>query len=188
MVASCSKLQCVKCKGASYSFEPFFMLELAIPQTQETVTLQELFAQFGRQDLLEHFLWDCPKCKEKRKVLKSSHIWKFPPVLIVYLKRFESSDSGFRKNDCLVTLDLKGEDFSAFLASPRKTPLRYSPYLFIVGPAHQHHFGDLDQGHYTCSYFDNSDWTVIDDTSVRVLKEPDAVREPHRSSTTPRTT
>lgn len=183
-----SKLQCVKCKGASYSFEPFFMLELAIPQNQQTVTLQELFAQFGKQDLLENFLWDCPKCKDKRKVLKSSHIWKFPPVLILYLKRFESSDSGFRKNDCLVTLDLKGEDFSTFLESPRKTPLRYSPYFFIVVPAHQHHFGDLDQGHYTCSYFDNVEWTVIDDTSVRVLKEPSAVRRLDRSSMTLRTT
>ena len=127
-----SKLQCVECRGASYSFEPFFMLELAIPQNQESITLQQLFSQFGKQDLLENFLWDCPKCKEKTKVLKSNHIWKFPPVLIIYLKRFELSDAGFRKNDCLVTVDLKGEDFAAFLASPRKTPLRYSPYFFIV--------------------------------------------------------
>jgi ubiquitin C-terminal hydrolase len=127
-----SKLQCVKCKGASYSFEPFFMLELAIPQQQDPITLQELFSQFGKQDLLENILWDCPKCKVKRPVLKSNHIWKFPPVLIIYLKRFESTAEGFRKNDCLVTVDLKGEDFSPFLASPRKSPLRYSPYLFIV--------------------------------------------------------
>ncbi len=130
-----SRLQCEKCRTVSYSFEPFFMLELAIPPNQDSVTLQELFSQFGKQDLLDNFLWDCPKCKEKRKALKSSHIWKFPPVLILYLKRFEASDAGLRKNDCLVTMDLRGEDFSAYLASPRKSPLRYAPYLFIVASA-----------------------------------------------------
>jgi ubiquitin carboxyl-terminal hydrolase 8 len=130
-----SRLQCEKCRAVSYSFEPFFMLELAIPPNQDSVTLQELFSQFGKQDLLDNFLWDCPKCKEKRKALKSSHIWKFPPVLILYLKRFEASDAGLRKNDCLVTMDLRGEDFSAYLASPRKSPLRYAPYLFIVASA-----------------------------------------------------
>lgn len=172
-----SKLQCETCKAISYSFEPFYLLELALPADRDVITLKELLTFYTKMDTIENFLWDCYKCKQKRKVSKSCQIWKLPKILIVYYKRFEYTEQGIRKNNALVKINVgEGEDLGGFVSSPFKPQAKYFPYFVI------HHFGEMDQGHYSCSYFDNVEWTVIDDTSVRVLKEISAVNEFYRLS------
>lgn len=172
-----SKIECNTCQSASYNFEPFYLMELSIPEDEDEVTLAELLRYSAKPDLIEGFKWNCPKCKVQKDITKTTHIYKLPPVLALCFKRFEFAEGELRKNNCLVKMQIQGEDFSRFEQGGDKSSKKiYVPYLVIVKfSITQHHFGDLDQGHYTCSYFDNQEWTVIDDASVRVLKENDAV-------------
>lgn len=131
-----SRLQCEVCKTYSYNFELFYMLELNIPQNKEEVTLIELLQNWSKGEYVDNFLWDCEKCKTKRRVIKSWQIWKPPPVLIVYLKRFEHTPNGIRKNNCLVKTNFEGEDFSHIFGSPLKSQSKYIPYFSIVKKTH----------------------------------------------------
>ena len=128
-----SKVECQTCKTASYSFETFFVLELEIPQNRDEITLKELLSLLNKVESTDSLDWDCPNCKEKKKVLKSCSLWKLPPILAVYFKRFErTQNGGYKKNSCLIRVNLEGEDFSEFIGSPKKERYNYSPYFIVV--------------------------------------------------------
>ena len=128
-----SKLECIVCKSASYNFEPFYVLELSLPSGKNTTTLQELLSDSTKEDLLEGFMWDCPKCLVPRQVYKSSHIYKLPPVLVVCYKRFELDGGRCKKNNCLVNMNIDGEDLSKFEQGGQKSgPKTYQPYMITV--------------------------------------------------------
>lgn len=172
-----STLICNTCKSSTYNFEPFYILELSIPEDQDDLSIAEMLEHFSKQEALESFKLDCKTCKVQREANRSMNIYKLPPIFGVCFKRFEVKNKTLVKNNALIRINLSGEDFSGIelgqLSAPKKS---YTPFCIVVSIVlNQHHFGDLDQGHYTCSYFDNHEWTVIDDASVRVLKDRDAV-------------
>lgn len=128
-----SQLECTSCQTSTYSFEPFYIIELAIPPNADELTLSDLLAYSCKADLLENFMWHCPNCKKERQATKTNYIYKLPPILIICFKRFESVDGKLRKNNCLITTNLKGENLSLFEkggdTSKQKT---YIPYMIIV--------------------------------------------------------
>jgi ubiquitin carboxyl-terminal hydrolase 8 len=128
-----SKLECAVCKSASYNFEPFNVLELSLHPGKDTTTLTELLSNSTKEDLLEGFMWDCPKCLVPRQVYKSTHIYKLPPVLVVCYKRFDIESGRCKKNNCLVNMNIDGEDLSKFEQGAKKSgPKTYQPYMIIV--------------------------------------------------------
>ena len=128
-----SKLECTVCKSASYNFELFYMIELSLPLGKDYITLSELLASSTKEDLLDGFLFDCPKCKTARPVKKSTHIYKLPPVLVICYKRFEFRAGKSRKNPCLVSMNISGEDLSKLELGKLKPAAKYySPYMIIV--------------------------------------------------------
>lgn len=128
-----TKLECLVCGASNHNFESFNVIELPLPQGRDTTTLGELLGNLSKEDIVEGFQWDCPKCELKRQVRKSTKIYKLPPVLVVCYKRFTFFQGKFKKNNCLVDLKIDGEDFSKFenggMSSGAKN---YIPYMFIV--------------------------------------------------------
>lgn len=128
-----SKLECTVCKNASYNFEPFYMIELSLPPGKDETTLAELLTHSTKEDVLDGFLYDCPKCLTTRPVTKSSHIYKLPPVLVICYKRFEFRAGKLQKNACLVNMNISGEDLSMFeLGKLKPSAKYYAPYMIIV--------------------------------------------------------
>lgn len=126
-----TKLECVACQSSSFTFEPFTVLELPLPPGRGSTTFANLLHSFTKEDVIEGSEWDCPSCRVKRQVRKTTEIFRLPPVLVIYYKRFEFARGQSKKNDCLVTMKIEGEDLSRFehgAASPKV----YAPYMFIV--------------------------------------------------------
>lgn len=128
-----SKLECTVCKSASYNFEPFNVIELSIPPGKTTTTLNDMLNYLSKEDLVEDFSWDCPKCKVPRQVNKSTHIYKLPPVLVLCFKRFEYKNGSLRKNDCLVKMNIDGEDLSKYEQGAKKSTAKiFIPFMIVV--------------------------------------------------------
>lgn len=128
-----SKLECTVCQTSSYNFEPFYLIEAAIPEDADELSIIDLLEYSTRPDLLEGFLWNCPKCKKDRQVTKTNYIYKLPSVLAVCYKRFEMVNGQLMKNNCLITTELSGEDLSKFEKSGSKSTLKeYVPYMIVV--------------------------------------------------------
>lgn len=132
-----SKLECTACQTSSYNFEPFSIIELGIPPEADELSLIDLLSYSCKPDLLENFLWDCPKCKKDRQVTKTNYIYKLPPVLVICFKRFELVEGKLRKNKCLITAMLHGENLGSFEQGGDKSQSKvYLPYMIIVGHYH----------------------------------------------------
>lgn len=128
-----TKLECTVCKNSSFNFEPFYVIELPLPQGNEVLTLSDLLGKLAKEDLVEGFEWDCPTCLQKRQVRKSTKIYKLPPVLVICYKRFYMFQGKSRKNNSLVNLKINGEDLSRFEhGGIGSGPKIYIPYMFIV--------------------------------------------------------
>lgn len=128
-----SKLECTVCQTASYNFEPFYVLELSIPPGVDEISLAGLLEYSAKPDLLEEFLWDCPKCGKGRQVTKTNYVYKLPCVLAVCFKRFEMVHGTPQKNTCLITTHLSGENLCKFeKGCPHNSVKSYIPYMIIV--------------------------------------------------------
>lgn len=131
-----STITCLTCKHKSFTFEPFYALELPIPEKPKA-TLKECFQEYCNEEEVTCNIWVCPNCKEKRKAKKSLQIWRLPPILFLCFKRFRHSTEESKRNDCLVNVNLIGEDLSFLVAHNTPAKLRsvakiYQPFAFIV--------------------------------------------------------
>ena len=82
-----SKVTCRNCENVSITFEPFLDLSLPII-SEKTENLDDCLKVFQNED--EMISYRCPKCKRHEKALKKISIDKFPRMLIVQLKRFQT--------------------------------------------------------------------------------------------------
>lgn len=131
-----STIICKSCSFASNTFESFFVLELPLP-SKSKASLRQCFEEYCHtEDLVD--TWDCPKCKAKKPATKTLRVWRLPPILIICFKRFTEQVA---KNDCLVSINLVGENLESSLAPGAKNsrpPVSqvYEPFGFVVGLFH----------------------------------------------------
>lgn len=128
-----TRLECSSCKTMTIDFEPYYVLELPLPQGLDKISLSELLSVLAKEDMVEGSEWDCPKCKKKTQVKKTTQIYKLPPVLIIHYKRFELHKGSYRKNNCLVSMKIEGEDLGRFEVGDKSLGTKkYTPCMFIV--------------------------------------------------------
>lgn len=168
-----STLTCTVCGHKSRRFDPF--LYLSVPVNRNMSTLTEPLDKYIEEELLTgDEQWYCEKCKCKVDAGKKIDIWKFPPVLVLHLKRFEfhSRTCSYKKTDCLLTSDLH-LDLMPYAASHQREGALYS----IVCIAN--HSGKYGSGHYTATCKVNcgehSTWHVFNDERVSELRESSPV-------------
>ncbi|KAJ7378237.1 Ubiquitin carboxyl-terminal hydrolase 2 [Desmophyllum pertusum] len=106
-----SMLKCCNCGYTSVTFDPFWDLSLPIPRKfsssssssswsgrrssgadDSDTNIRDCILSFTREEVLDgDERPTCDKCKVKRKSTKKFSIQRFPPILVLHLKRF----SGF---------------------------------------------------------------------------------------------
>ncbi len=86
---------CTVCPNYSVCFDPFMYLALPLREGQHVQTLQDCFADFSTgSKLTGDEQWYCDKCEKKVDATQYLSVYKYPPLLMVLLKRFKTRSSG----------------------------------------------------------------------------------------------
>lgn len=103
---------CSKCGYQHISFDNFLSLSLNIPKSTIRIShacqLKSCFDEFIREEKMnsnEGFI--CNKCKKPVDIVKRNVIWRYPPVLIIHLKRFFCSTWRKEKLDTSIEIPLE---------------------------------------------------------------------------------
>ena len=139
--------------------EPYFMIDLPIPQDNKTPTLIDcLNLYIEGEDLTGENAWFNDVTKQKMDIKKKISFWSFPNILVIDLKRFNSRN---QKNQVLIDFPLDNLDLSNYIIGYKKTSYVYELYGIC------NHSGSAYGGHYT-SYVKNANgkWYQFNDTNV----------------------
>lgn len=177
-----SMLKCCTCGHTSVTFDPFWDLSLPIPRKSRhassspswsvrrssgedynEITLRDCILSFTKEEVLDgDERPTCDKCKTKRKSTKKFSIQRFPPILVLHLKRF--SGFSFRsKLQTNVEFPLNDLDLTEFAADSQEgRSVVYSLY------AVSNHSGSTYGGHYMayCKHPISRQWHCFNDSRV----------------------
>jgi len=138
-----------------------------VKKSNEGVTLSECLDEYTKQEeLTEQDAVYCSQCKQHTNAVVQTSIWRLPEILILQLKRFQTSITWREKLNALVTFPLNGLDMSEYMAEAAYDPLeaesrteeRQSEELMATIDrgeavydlfAVANHLGSLHRGHYT---------------------------------------
>jgi ubiquitin C-terminal hydrolase len=148
----------------SSSPEPYFMINLPIPEGNKSPTLQDCFDSYVEGEILEgDNAWFNEATQKKQDVKKKISYWSFPSVMAIDLKRFNASN---RKNQILVDFPLEGLDLSKYVIGYKQDEYVYDLYGIC------HHSGGVSGGHYTASVKNaNGKWYHFNDREVAEIKD-----------------
>lgn len=126
------RLECTSCSNVFVSFEYFKMLELDLPKDPK-MSLQKLLEFNERKIKCNEY---CKVCKETRSCFFSRSIYKLPQILVLLFRRSPAQTAGnpgAESNNCIVEMNLDGEDLVKFehgsISSEKR---KYQPYFIVV--------------------------------------------------------
>jgi ubiquitin C-terminal hydrolase len=157
-------------KVLSNSPEPYFIVELPLPDKTTNITLYDCFTQYSDPEKLEgENAWYNEKTKQKEDVNKQMVFWSFPSILVIALKRFTNMNRKINHN---VSAPLDNLDLSKYVKGYNKESYVYELY----GVAN--HIGNAMGGHYFAYVKTKTgNWYEFNDTRVKQI-HPDNVVTP----------
>ncbi|ODV88872.1 hypothetical protein CANCADRAFT_32326 [Tortispora caseinolytica NRRL Y-17796] len=180
-----SRLECLSCHDTSTTYNAFECLSVPVPARSSRlreVSLESCFDQFVAKEILDQDDgWNCPRCKTKRTASKKLTISRLPNVLIVHLKRFQTSYSGSmsQKIDTMVKYPVDNLDLTHYWPDYEEEDMKWadeakkgdqvSPFVYSLF-AVVNHYGTLKGGHYTALVQrPGHGWFSFDDTRVNAI-------------------
>jgi ubiquitin C-terminal hydrolase len=131
--------------------EPFFIINLPIPENNKSPTLLDCFNLYIEEELMHGD--NCVEIEtsgQKVSAKKSMSFWNFPDILVVDLKRFNAMN---RKNQIMVDFPVENLDLSSY----------------VVG---YNHIESSMGGHYTAFVKNaNGQWYHYNDSDVSEIGE-----------------
>jgi len=139
--------------------EPYFIINLPIPTNNKSPSLLDCFDLYVEGETLdgENAVFN-EKTNKKESARKNMTFWTFPSILVIDIKRFNSSN---RKNQILIDFPLENLDLSKYVSGYKKQSYIYDLYAVC------NHSGSALGGHYT-SFIKNANakWYHFNDTNV----------------------
>lgn len=151
--------------------EPYFMIDLPIPQNNKSPHLIDCFDFYVEGEILQgDNAWYNEDTKEKINIRKKIQFWSFPNILVIDLKRFNAKN---QKNQILVTFPIEDLDLTKYVIGYKKESYHYELYGVC------NHSGNVLGGHYT-SYVKNANnkWYHFNDTSISEVGLIDSIVSP----------
>ena len=151
--------------------EPYFMLNLPIPENNKEPSLIDCFNLYVEGETMDGDNGRINELTgEKEAVQKNLSFWSFPSILVIDIKRFNASN---RKNQVLVTFPLEELNLSEYVIGYNKDNYVYDLYGVC------NHSGSVQGGHYT-SFVKNANgkWYHFNDTSVSEVGVPSQIISP----------
>jgi ubiquitin C-terminal hydrolase len=139
--------------------EPFFIINLPIPQNNKSPSLLDCFDLYVEGEILDGDNSVLNEATGKKvAALKNLTFWSLPTILVIDIKRYNISN---RKNQILVDFPLTNLNLSKYVIGYNKESYIYDLYGVC------NHGGSVLGGHYT-SYVKNANdkWYHCNDTSV----------------------
>ena len=156
-------IQCTVCQQCNYQWEVFNSMKVPC----EGATFMEWILReiTERTELADY---QCDVCKEKRRAVLSSHLWKLPPHLFITLHRFR-----FDGQKIMTPCPYDGTPilFRDGYAPESDDPMRHRLYeLRGVSDHHGTHMG----GHYSAQFKHplTGQWWMIDDERAQSMEQP----------------
>jgi ubiquitin C-terminal hydrolase len=139
--------------------EPFFMLDLPIPQNHTSPSLLDCFDLYLQGEILEgENAFYNEKTNKKERVVKRLRFWSLPKIMVIDLKRFNTRQ---QKNQVFVDFPLTDLDLTQYVIGYRSASYIYDLYAVC------NHSGNVMGGHYTAFVKNaNEKWYLFNDTSV----------------------
>jgi ubiquitin C-terminal hydrolase len=151
--------------------EPYFMIDLPIPQNNKSPSLLDCFELYVEGETLEgENAWFNDETNEKVNIKKRIQFWSFPNILAIDFKRFNSRN---QKNQILISFPLDNLDLSKYVIGYKKNSYIYELYGVC------NHSGGVLGGHYT-AYVKNANgkWYHFNDTTVSEVGLEDSIISP----------
>lgn len=155
----------------SASPEPYFMINLSIPENNKTPTLQDCFDLYVNGETLEgENAWYNDVSQLKQNVQKKIIYWSMPAILVIDIKRFNHRN---QKNQQLISFPLDNFDLSNYVIGYKKDSYIYDLYGIC------NHSGGVHGGHYTAFVKNANDkWYHFNDTNVTEITNLDDLITP----------
>ncbi|KAL5494439.1 hypothetical protein EMCRGX_G015774 [Ephydatia muelleri] len=166
-----STLECDACKHVLVKFDTFMFLPITVPSRKSAVSLDECLRLYTNEDIIDG--WPCSVYRGEVKVKRRVLLWKTPPFLMLYLKRYKLDKTGERHKVCThVDFPLSGLDLSS---SHMETP-KGEEALYNLCAVINHYSSDHNsRGHYTTVSRCGEQWFYFDDDKVHLCSESDIV-------------
>jgi ubiquitin C-terminal hydrolase len=164
------KIQCKTCGSASYRYEPWLMLKLAIPgghiAGSSVPTLTDCLNAEIADENLEGY--DCETCKSKQPAVRSVRISRLPDILLISLKRFTNDGKKIRGTIQWDINNLNLQPWTAFQRCPFSDVSDPSVSCVYETFGVVEHHGSANSGHYI-SHVRNigeKEWVTCDDDTI----------------------
>jgi ubiquitin C-terminal hydrolase len=111
----------------------------------------------------------CEKCKKRRKSTKRLAIHRFPPILVLHIKRFLYNSYCRDKLTTSIDFPLESLDLSPYGSGLHLSTVAPIYDLYAVS----NHIGSLAGGHYTahCRNVSDGKWYTFNDSMVSPMNE-----------------
>eukprot|EP00731_Ephydatia_muelleri_P009567 Em0005g153a len=166
-----STLECDACKHVLVKFDTFMFLPITVLSHNSAVSLDECLRLYTNEDIIDG--WPCSVCCGEVKVKRRVLLWKTPPFLMLYLKRYKFDKTGERCKVCTpVEFPLSGLDLSSsHMETPKGEEALYNLCAVINHYSRDHN----SRGHYTTVSRCGEQWFCFDDDKVHPCSESDIV-------------
>lgn len=144
--------------------EPYFIINLPIPQDNSMPSLIDCFDLYVEGEVLDGDNCVLNETTKKREAAKKQlFFWSFPSVLVIDIKRFNSKS---RKNQILVDFPLENLNLSKYIIGYNRETYIYDLYGVC------NHSGSSLGGHYTAFVKNaNGNWYHYNDNSVSLVTD-----------------
>jgi ubiquitin carboxyl-terminal hydrolase 2/21 len=148
--------------------EPYFIINLPIPENNKEPSLINCFDLYVADELLDGVKSD--KTGQQYAAKKKLMFWSFPNILVIDIKRFNSNN---RKNQVFVDFPLENLDLSKYVIGYNNETYVYDLYAVC------NHSGSSLGGHYT-SFVKNANgkWYHYNDTNVSEVSLTQQIKSP----------
>lgn len=161
-------------KKISITPEPFFIINLPIPLNNKCPSLIDCFDLYVEYELMDgDNSIQIEGSNEKVSAKKSISFWSLPNILVIDIKRFNTSTTIMKKNQIMIDFPLENLDLSKYIIGYDKSSYIYDLYGVC------NHSGSLLGGHYTAFVKNmNNKWYHYNDTTVSEVKIEEQIKTP----------
>jgi ubiquitin carboxyl-terminal hydrolase 2/21 len=158
-------------KKISITPEPFFIINLPIPLNNKCPSLIDCFDLYVEYELMDgDNSIQIEGSNEKVSAKKSISFWSLPQILVIDIKRFNTT---MKKNQVMIDFPLENLDLSKYIIGYDKSSYIYDLYGVC------NHSGSLLGGHYTAFVKNMNDkWYHYNDTTVSEVKIAEQIKTP----------